>query len=161
MRHKQSPHKTNANSFLDPQGGGDSGIPASRAWVWDAWRAPSSLRAAHTPSPWKGSCTCRTPRSGGAAPGLADGKDISQPDCDSRCCHPGSHTRESRQTRVCVLMAPHVETQHHKFKMHPGRENLQTPQEPFFTQHQGYKILFTPTLASSPKSHSPLARLQG
>ena len=62
---------------------------------------------------------------------------------------------------VCVLMAPHVETQHHKFKMHPGRENLQTLKEPFFTQHQGYKILFTPILPSSPKSRSPSAGLQG
>lgn len=28
MRHKQSPHKTNANSFLDPQGGGDLLYPS-------------------------------------------------------------------------------------------------------------------------------------
>ena len=82
-------------------------------------------------------------------------------ECECLCMHVNVCVSVCECVCVCVLMAPHVGTQHHKFKMHPGRENLQTLQKPFFTQHQGYKILFTPTLPSSPKSCPLLAGLQG
>lgn len=95
-------HRTNANSFLNPQGGGDLLYPSLTYGCGMHGGTHRSLRAAHAQShPGKAAVHDEPP---GAAPGLNDCKDISQPDCDSQSCHQGSHTRDRRQTHVCVCV---------------------------------------------------------
>ena len=57
-------HRTNANSFLNPQGGGDLLYPSLTCMGMGCMEGPAALSEHHPPqsctcpkSPWKGSCT--------------------------------------------------------------------------------------------------------